>query len=240
MYPTRTIFFEGGNMPIKQQLSQSSKKPLVVAIIGATGQTGQWILNGALEQGYVVRALARTPSKLEKSDNLTVIQGNVNDLEPIKTLLNGADIVLSCFGTVDKKHPIVESGMRTIIEAMHAQDNTPKLVHMSAVGLGSSLMQCKKSLVWSMVVHLAFPLIGRELFADIERGEKLIMEAKGLDFVIARAAVLNDKKAQGYKAQQAHEPVGKMMISRKDIAQFMLDAIEDNTYDGQAISLFSK
>lgn len=227
-------------MPAEEIHYQPNNTPPVLAIIGATGRTGRWILEGALKQGYLVRALARTPTKLGINRNLTVIKGDINNLESIKTLFNGVNLVLSCFGTVKKPHYIVESGIRTIITAIESQVVKPKLVHMSAIGLGSSLVQCKKSLVWSMVVNFAFPLVGREVFADMERGEKLIMESKGLAFVIARAAVLSDKKSQGYKAQSASEPVSKMMISRKDIANFMLDVVDDNSYDGQAISIFSR
>jgi hypothetical protein len=164
-----------------------------------------------------VRALARTSSKLEKNKNLIIIKGDANDLESIKELLNGVNVVLSCLGTVKKPHYIVESGISKIIEAIKKQDAKPKLVHMSAIGLGSSRMQCKKSLIWSLVVNLAFPMIGRELFADMERGENLIMESNDISFVIARAAVLNDKEAQGYNAQRAHGAGYAPIVRNKSI-----------------------
>ncbi len=229
-------------MATKKQLNQTTKTAPIVAIVGGTGRTGRWVVKGALERGYVVRALARTPSKIEKNgnDNLTVIKGDATNLESIKELLSGADTVLSCLGTVKKPHYIVESGISAILAAFEVQDKKPKLVHMSAVGLGSSRDQCKKSLVWSLIVNLGFPLIGKELFADMERGENLIIESDDVDFVIARAAILSGKEARGYKVQRPQEPVGKMMISRKDIANFMLDVVEDQSYNGEAISLFSK
>ena len=49
-----------------------------LAILGATGQTGQSLVAQALEAGHQVVAVVRTPSKLEiKNDNLTVVQGDV-------------------------------------------------------------------------------------------------------------------------------------------------------------------
>jgi len=227
-------------MPKEELLNHPSKNTSVVAIIGGTGQTGRWVLEGSLQRGYVVRALARTPSKLEENRNLTVIKGDVSNLESLIELVKGVDVVISCFGTVKKPHYIVESGIRVIIEAIKTQENKPKLVHISAVGLGDSRTACKNSLVWSMVVNWVFPLVGKEVFSDMERGEELIMDSKDLNFVIARAAVLSNKKAQGYEAQNAQEPVGKMMISRQDVADFMLDAVEEKLYDGQAISIFSR
>jgi hypothetical protein len=51
---------------------------------------------------------------------------------------------------------------------------------------------------------------------------------------------LTHKDAKGYKVQNAKERVGKMFVSRRDIAAFMLDTVTDEKYDGKAISLFSK
>ncbi len=192
---------------LKEKLSgQPSNNPPVIAIIGGTGQTGRWVLEGALQREYIVRALARTPSKLNENRNLTVIKGDVSSLESLTELVKGVDVIISCFGTVKKPNYIVESGIRLIIKAINAQENKPKLVHISSVGLGDSKTACKKSLVWSMVVNWVFPLVGKEVFSDMERGEELILDSKDFNFVVARAAVLSNKKTQGYKAQKAKKP----------------------------------
>ena len=226
-------------MAIEEQLNRPTGSTPVVAIIGGTGQTGRWVLKGALQRGYVVRALTRSSSKFAANENLTIIKGDVNNLASLTELVKDVDVVISCFGTVKKPHYIVENGIQTVIAAIHAQATQPRLVHISAIGLGDSKATCKKSFVWSMVVNWVFPLVGKELFADMERGEQLIMKSKDLNFVIARAAVLSNKKAQAYRAQKAQEPVGKMVISRQDVANFMLDTVANHTYDGQAISVFS-
>ncbi len=88
-------------------------------------------------------------------------------------------------------------------------------------------------------VKVSFPLIGSELFADMERAEQLIIQAKDVDSIIMRAAVLNNKPARGYIVRNSAESVGKMFISREDIASFMLDAVTDTSFDGKAISLFT-
>ena len=83
-------------------------------------------------------------------------------------------------------------------------------------------------------------MIGSELFADMERAENLMFAAKDVRSIVARAAILTHKDAKGYKAQTTEERVGKMFVSRRDIAAFMLDTVTDTKYDGIAISLFSK
>ena len=52
-----------------------------LTIFGATGGTGRELVQQALAAGYEVVAYARTPSKLEKRDGLTVVQGEMQEVE---------------------------------------------------------------------------------------------------------------------------------------------------------------
>lgn len=217
----------------------NNKLPLI-AIIGATGATGKYVLQGALERGFNIRVLARNPAKLNSFEGkIEIVKGSVDDFDAVKKLFNGVDVVLSTLGTNKKPNYIVEKGVRVMLRAIEALENKPRLVHMSAVGLGDSVQQCKKSLLWNLIVKVSFPLIGSEIFADMERAEGLIMKAKDIHSVIMRAAILNNKPPRGYIVRSSDESVGKMFISRQDIAVFMLDAVRDTSFDGRAVSLFS-
>ena len=211
-----------------------------IAIIGATGATGKYVLQAAIDRGYKIKVLARTPAKLDVfKDKIEIIKGSIDDLDAVKTLFNGVDVVLSSLGTNKKPNYIVEKGVRVMLQAIQSSNNKPRFIHMSAVGLGDSVLQCKKSWLWTFIVKVSFPLIGSELFADMERAEQLIIHTKDINAVIMRAAILNNKSPRGYIVHTSDEPVGKMFISRQDIAAFMLDCVDDNSYDGKAISLFS-
>ncbi len=222
------------------QNTQRSETAPIVALVGATGRTGKCVLEGALKRGWKVRALARNPDKLEAANDLTVIKGSITDLEAVKELVKGADVVLSCLGTSQgSKSYIVEGGVRMILKAIQLQQPKPRFIHMSSVGLGDSKRQCRKSL-WSFLsIYVAFPLIGKGLFADMERAENLILAAKDIESVIVRPAILNNKEGRGYKALTVKDRVGKALISRRDVAAFMLDTVVDRSNDGRAISLFS-
>lgn len=216
-----------------------NQKP-TIAIIGATGATGKFVLEGALNRSFNIRALARNPEKLNHlKDQIDIIKGSIDDLEAVKKLFDGTDVILSTLGTNKKPNYIVEKGVRVMLQAIQSLNSKPRFVHMSAVGLGDSIIQCKKSWLWTFIVKVTFPLVGSEIFADMERAEKLIIQAKDVKSVIVRAAILNNKPARGYIVRTPTESAGKMFISREDIANFMLDAVTDPSFDGKAVSLFS-
>jgi putative NADH-flavin reductase len=77
------------------------RKDVTIALLGGTGMVGSFILSEALEQGYDVRVLARTPSKLEALTGfITIVRGDARDGVAIDSLLRGSDVVISALGPV--------------------------------------------------------------------------------------------------------------------------------------------
>ncbi|GAB3222831.1 NAD(P)-dependent oxidoreductase [Hymenobacter seoulensis] len=69
-----------------------------IALIGATGFVGSKVLREALTRGHHVTAIVRDPSKLtEHNENLTVVTGNVNNVEELAQQLRGHDVVINSF-----------------------------------------------------------------------------------------------------------------------------------------------
>lgn len=70
-----------------------------IALFGGTGATGKHFLQLALEAGYKVRALVRTPTKVTITDNnLTLIEGSFTDTEKVEETIQGATYVVSMAG----------------------------------------------------------------------------------------------------------------------------------------------
>lgn len=77
------------------------QRELTIAVLGGTGMVGSFILQEALEQGYQVRVLARSPQKLEHlKDQITIIEGDAREAAVIDELLQGSDVVVSALGPV--------------------------------------------------------------------------------------------------------------------------------------------
>jgi putative NADH-flavin reductase len=79
----------------------AAKKDVTIALLGATGLAGGYILDQALAEGYDVKALARTPQKLEKyKGRITIVKGDARDTAALSSLLQGSNVVISALGPV--------------------------------------------------------------------------------------------------------------------------------------------
>ena len=70
-----------------------------IAVFGATGRTGKPFTELALKEGYEVRVLLRTPSKLGiQHPNLQIIEGDLTDAAKAEQTIHGTDAVLFLIG----------------------------------------------------------------------------------------------------------------------------------------------
>jgi putative NADH-flavin reductase len=197
-------------------------------IIGGTGKTGQELVKQGLAQGHVITALVRNPNKL-KYDNpgLKIIKGDVLNPKIIETALQGQDAVLSALGhkRFFIKTNILSEGTRNIINAME-KARIGRLICITSLGINDSRL--KLGLYYSLFV---IPFILFFYFSDKSRQEKLIMDSR-LDWTIVRPGQLtNGKKRLKYKhGSQVGSYILTKMISRADVAHFILSQLQDKTY----------
>jgi putative NADH-flavin reductase len=107
-----------------------------IALLGASGQTGQEFLKLALSKGYEVKALVRDKNKIKQVDpKLNLIVGDVLSERDVNNLVEGSDIVVSLFGHV-KGSPewLQTNGTKNIISAMEKYD-VERIISLSGGGL---------------------------------------------------------------------------------------------------------
>jgi putative NADH-flavin reductase len=206
--------------------------PIRVLVIGATGGTGREIVKQALGQGHQVTAFVRDPTKLQvEHANLRVAKGNVLAYASVELAMRGQDAVVSALGHKRFFYPnrIQSDGMGNILRAMTVCD-VPRLICETALGIGSSVGRLG-------LPHTFFilPLILSFYMWDKLRQEEVIM-ASDRDWVIVRPGVLTNGPARGrYRhGQDAGNYFWPVLVSRADVADFMLKQLRDDTYLGRA------
>ncbi|WP_311315945.1 NAD(P)H-binding protein [Niallia sp. MER 6] len=198
-----------------------------IAIIGGTGKVGRRIAVKALENGYQVRMLVRTPKKLSLNDDrIEIVEGAVQNREDIQKLLKDCQIVINTFGQPLKEKPIYSSVTKTIIEIM-AELQIERYIGVTGGSL--TISNDKKSLI---------NRLGAKLFENFY-SDMMIDKKKEWDFLnsneqiekwtLIRLPFITDQEDIGYIKENLTDLPG-IKITNGDIATFIINQIEDSKY----------
>jgi putative NADH-flavin reductase len=203
-------------------------RPKRLLIVGATGGTGRQLIAQALERGHVVTALVRNPSRLQlEHPQLKVVQGDVLDYDSVEAAVRGQEAVISALGHKRFFYPtrILSVGTGNLLRAMQTH-GVPRLVCETSLGIGDSAG--RMGLYYTLFV---IPVILPFYFWDKTRQERLIA-ASTMEWIIVRPGVLSNAGRRGSYRHGHH--IGSFIltvrISRADVADFMLNQVEDDMY----------
>ena len=201
-----------------------------IAVFGGTGRTGQHLVDQALQKGYQVQMLARTPSRMTiKSDRLTVIKGDVLALDRVKETIEETDVVLSAMGpTSNKPEYVMTGGFDNIIAAMQEADIRRLIM---ATGAGVRDPQDKPGFI-DKLASLALNVFAKHVAQDSRQAVAKV-RATDLDWTIVRVPRLTDNPAKG-SLKVGYVGDITPQLTRADMAMFMLNQIEDDTWIGKA------
>jgi putative NADH-flavin reductase len=199
-----------------------------VLILGATGGTGQHLVEQALAQRCHVTAFVRSPSKLEiRSPELTVVQGDVTDLLAVERAVNSQDAVFCALGSATPLHqdPALVEGVRNVVDAMERL-HVRRLVYLSFLGVREGRRQLSR-----LGEYVVAPLLLGKVAADHEIKEAIIRRS-ALDWVIVRPPRLtNGRRTGDYRGGEGIEANAVIpTLSRADLAEFMLLQLAADTY----------
>ena len=213
-------------------VSRHQELEMKLIIFGATGTVGRHLVEQALLQGHRVTAFAREPLalKLDHQD-LAHQAGDVLDPRAVADAVHGHDAVLIALGS-GRKGTVRSVGTKHVVDAMERR-GIRRLVCQTTLGAGDS--RALLNFFWK---YIMFGLLLREVYADHETQEAFIRQS-ALDWIIVRPGAFTDGPATG-TYQHGFPPTVKKIkskISRADVANFMLQQLNDDTYLRQLPSL---
>lgn len=110
-----------------------------VLVAGATGYLGRFVAREFKSRGHFVRALARSPEKLEdlRGELDEIVRGEVTRPETIEQVCDGIDVVFSSVGVTRQKDGLTwrdvdYQGNRNLLEAAR-RAGVEKFIYVSAV-----------------------------------------------------------------------------------------------------------
>ena len=199
-----------------------------IAVFGATGNLGDHFVRQTLDKGYDLCVQVRNESKFKHRENpkVKVMVGDATKPEDVAKVVKGVDVVVSCLGNVKKDEEyilIMEKSHSNILDVAAEQENIPRCVFISSVGCGGT----------SWLIKTMLTMIGgKPSFDDYEAADKRIREESKVPHLILRPYALTDKPGTGeYKIIEKQSATFAKPISRADVTKFLVNALEDRTWD---------
>lgn len=217
-----------------------------IAVIGATARSGRVIIAQALDAGYTVTGLARSPHKLQvEHDRLTLVKGDVRDQASLAAALTGPEVVICMVGfptPKDPTQPVGEVDLYTVmaanlIAAMKNKGNV-RLIMASSTGVEHRDDPAATAPAGESMSDL-WRFNARHLYADMAEMERMIAQS-GLEYVLLRPGFMVEEPARGDLQFSTDGTTPKQRtITYEDFAAFTLAQVRGDDFVGKAVGIYS-
>lgn len=217
-----------------------------IAVLGATGQTGQQLVQQALQQGHSVTAVVRNPAKLTvQHDNLKVVEANIFSADNLKDHFKGQDAVMSCLGFPASFFSAVTGytlSMNAVVNAMR-EAKVNRLITMTSwytdpnSGAQSTFF----------IRFLLLPMI-RSVLTNMFQMEQFLRKTNDINWTVVRPPGLKNLPAstleilthEGYFVPDSSgNPVGSA-VARGDVARYMLSLLNSDAWSKKGVAMTTK
>jgi putative NADH-flavin reductase len=196
-----------------------------IAVLGGTGKAGKYIIRELVRQGYLVKALARDPRKIEHSDpSIEVIQGNARDYQAIFNLLSQCDAVISTLGPSGNEPDTCSIAAGHIIKAMQA---FPMSRFIEVAGLGIDTPEDKKSLFTRSLVTM-MKWFASAVIADRQKDYELLKNSS-IRWTVVRCPMIKLTDLTRHVETSLTDSPGNQ-ISATDLARFLIDQLNNEQF----------
>jgi uncharacterized protein YbjT (DUF2867 family) len=192
--------------------------PLVL-VAGATGGTGQEVVDQAIAKGLHVRALVRDEIKARTlfDNRVQYVTGDVREPRSLKKAMKGVDQVICALGSNVQRDP----------------ENSPERVDYAGVKALAEAAKAAGVSQFILVSSMGVTHPERQLNAMLDnilewklKGEDAV-RATGINYTIVRPGALTNEPGgqRGVRIMQGDPPDGEGSISRSDLASVLVSAV---------------
>lgn len=196
-----------------------------IALIGGNGKAGRYITEKALQNGYQVRMLVRSPERYNISDErVELVKGDAQDLASIQSLLKGCHTVINVVGQPKKGQSIFSTVTSNILTVMK-ETETRRYI---AVTGGSVNAPGDKKSILNKIGAKMFRWFFPDMMIDKHKELEILLQSDANWTLVRLPFVLEGPATDNVKESLTDMP--GMTIRNMDIAEFLIDQILDTGY----------
>jgi nucleoside-diphosphate-sugar epimerase len=196
-----------------------------IAVIAASGRSGQAFVREALASGHQIHAGIRGQNPFDQTQNLKVFQCDATNISQVTALIERCDAVVSLIGHIKGSDPFVQTAAtKTLVRAAEAA-GVRRAVSLTGVGVGTRHRWLKKPLA------IVAELMGRILKIDRLRdgiAHAQVLEKSDLDWTVLKVMLLSD--GQPGKFRLKAKGLVKVPTPRREVARAILQLLERGTF----------
>lgn len=194
-------------------------------ILGATGATGRLLVEQGLERGHSVATIVRAPLDL-RHPALTAVKGDLFDERLLDEVSAGTDAFISVLAFTPELFGEKSTDLYSRAAALLARRGArgKKLLFCTSAGVEDDPHE-----IWPYKYVLK-PLLLKKGYEDMQRAEQIIA-GSAFDWILVRPSRLtNGTLTKQFRVSEKFRPPGGSSISRADLAYFMLDQLDRDTW----------
>ncbi len=204
-----------------------------VLVLGAGGRTGRAVVQQAVAAGHQVTAFVHHAGDYRGPAGVTVEEGDATDVDSVAAAVAGHDAVINTIGgkTPYKSGITLEGDVAKTVVAAMQRHAVHRLLVTSSLGVGDSVSNA------TVVLRILLKTFLRGSTMDKAAMERAV-EASGLDWTIARPAILNDNPATG--GARAFDPATgdkAHKITRADLAAWLVAQLGSTEHVHRAVTV---
>ncbi|CAA7262112.1 unnamed protein product [Cyclocybe aegerita] len=200
-------------------------------ILGATGPSGIELVRRAFQVHpdctivVYVRSPNKLPDDIQKNPSVTIVKGNLDELDKVDQALEGVDAVLSALGPIPGQVGIkpIATFYGHLIDLLY-KHNIKRFIPTSTASFPAP--EDKRNWKFSLIVGMVHTFMKDMYNEVVEIGRVVTTKGADLDYTIVRVAVLTNADSDAVAAGYIGDPRIGLMLARKAYAAFCIDELE--------------
>lgn len=199
-----------------------------IAILGANGKAGKFLVKEALDKGYQVKILTRNSNNIKiTNENIEIINGEARDFASIRKLLKGCGAVINAVGQPKNESYIFSTVTKHILEAMKEFEIKRYIV----ISGGSLNVTGDQKGIVNKIGATLFKVFLSKMMQDKYKELQIIQSSK-VDWTIVRLPFVIEGNGIGHINESLVDMPG-IKIQNGDIAPFVIKQINSDRYVGK-------